>query len=180
MLRISCLTRAFHRDTKDMTIENRQTKALSTLRKTLAMTAMAGFMLAAPLAQALELRLKANESKMLSLAGEPSTVIVSNPVFADATVLGKKVVIQARAPGATRVTILNSDGQQLASLDVVIGNDSPRNLRLYRGGARYTYVCTPNCEPTLAIGDSDKATSALASQLGQVNGAVKSSMEMGN
>ncbi len=163
-----------------MKTENRQTTALSILRKALAMAAIAGLTLAAPLAQALELRLNANESRMLSLAGEPSTVIVSNPVFADATVLGKKVVIQARAPGATRVIILNGDGQQLASIDVVISNDSPRSLHLYKGGSRYTYVCTPNCEPTLTIGDSDKATSALASQLNQINGAVKSSMEMGN
>ena len=149
------------------------------IRKAFLMTLAAGLCWMTPLAQAMELRLGASESRLVSLAGQPATVIVGNPLYADVTVLGGKVVVQGRAPGATNITILDSDGQRLASLDVVITNDSANRLHVYNGGnSRLTYACTPHCERVLTVGDDYNETTKLASQMQTVISAVKSGMDM--
>jgi len=139
------------------------------------LTALAAALFSAPLANAVELRLNANESKLLSLAGQPATIIVANPIVADVTMLSGKMVVQAHAPGKTEITVLDAQGQKLANLDVIISNDSDMSLRVYKAGSRVTYTCSPKCERTIVVGDDAASTTKLKNQLSAVMSAIKSS-----
>lgn len=121
--------------------------------------------LAAPAAQALQLRLEPDQSKLISLASQPATVVVGNPVYADVTVLDNKILIQGRAFGKTSVIVLDAKGKQIANLDVVVANTGNNRLTVFKNGERYSYVCLPDCERTLNIGDNNKYASELAEQI---------------
>ncbi len=121
--------------------------------------------LAAPAAQAMQLRLEPDATKLVALAGQPATVIVGNPVYADVTVLDKKILVQGRSPGKTSIIVMNSQGEQIAKLAVIVANTSPDRLTVYKNGERYSYLCLPDCERTLNVGDSEAASSTLSAQI---------------
>jgi len=116
--------------------------------------ALLGAMWMASAAQAVELRIEPDESKIITLAGTPATVIVSNPIHADATVLDKKVVIQGRIYGKTDISILDARGKVLANLEVQVVNKDNRRVTVYRNGQRFSYLCLPECNPTVTVGDA--------------------------
>jgi hypothetical protein len=135
--------------------------------------------LATPIARAMQLRLEPDQSKLISLAGQPSTVIVGNPVNADVTVLDNKILVQGRGFGKTSVIVLDSKGKQIANLDVIVSNSGKDRLTVYKNGERFSYVCLPECERTLNIGDNDKYSSMLASQIRQKLEIAKTASQIG-
>ena len=133
---------------------------------------------AATTAQAVELRLEPDQSKLVALAGEPATVIVGNPLYADVTVLDNRVVVQGRNFGKTSIIIMDSNGKQLASLNVIVSARDRDRLTVYKGGERFSYLCLPNCERTLESGDSYKDTGLLSAQMRQKLELAKSSAQI--
>ena len=130
-------------------------KIRATLTLLLASAAAAGA------AHAAQLRLEPDDSRLVTLAGEPATIIVSNPVSADATILDKKVLIQGRNYGKTRIQVLDPDGNQLASFDVIVTDLGSERLAVYKSGQRYSYLCLPRCTRVLTVGDSKEAIQDL-------------------
>jgi hypothetical protein len=104
-----------------------------------------------------------DHAKVLSVAGTPSAIIVGNPLYADVSVQNGHVVLFGKNYGATNVIVMDGDGNQLANFDVTVtsrgGNDN--NLTIYKGSARSSAVCAPNCEPTLQAGDSSEFVKSL-------------------
>ena len=123
-------------------------------KKLFCAAAVAGAMWMASAAQAVELRIEPDESKIITLASQPATVIVSNPIHADATVLDRKVVVQGRVQGKTDISILDARGEVLANLEVQVVNKDGRRLTVYKNGQRYSYICLPECSPTITVGDA--------------------------
>ncbi len=96
-----------------------------------------------------------DHAKILSVAGTPTSIIVGNPMFADVSLQGGKVVLLGRASGQTNIIMLDGDGNQLANFDVTVTRGTADdNLTMYMGGERMTLVCSPVGEPTLLSGDS--------------------------
>ena len=131
-----------------------------------------------PAARALDLRLEPDQSKLIALAGQPATVVVGNPVYADVSVLDKKILVQGRSFGRTSVIVLDSDGKQIANLTVTVANTSANRLTVYKNGARYSYLCLPDCERTLNVGDDSAAMSSLASQINQKLNVAKTAAQI--
>ncbi len=129
--------------------------------------AMALLLASAAAAHAAQLRIEPDDSKLVTLAGEPATVIVSNPVSADATILDKKVLIQGRNYGKTRIQVLDPDGNQLADFDVVVTDMGDDRLAVYKSGQRYSYLCLPRCTRVLTVGDSRQAMENLQKAMDQ-------------
>ncbi len=105
--------------------------------------------------QAAEIRVAPDGNTLLTLAKAPATVIIGNPVYADATILDDKVLIQGRNLGRTNIRILDDEGKMLANLDVMVSRAAEEEVRVYKKGARYTYLCIPECSRVLTAGDSD-------------------------
>ncbi len=119
----------------------------------------------------------ADQAKMLSVAGEPSTIVVGNPIIADATVAGSQIFVHGRNFGSTNLIVLDKQGNQLANLDVTVMQGGDNNLTVFRGGGKYSYVCAPQCQVISQVGDKtdffDAVTDATTKKNGLIVGATK-------
>lgn len=113
---------------------------------------------------ATEIVVMADEAKLVSVGGEVSTVVVGNPSIADATVQGQNVFIHGRSFGYTNLIVLDKQGSQIANLGVTVMQGGNNNLTVFRGGGKYSYVCEPQCQVTLTIGDKPEYYDAIESE----------------
>ena len=120
---------------------------------------------AAVSSNAAEMRIKPAESRMITIAGEPRTIIISRPEVLNVRVLTEnKIMIQGIANGDTRVEVLDAEGRKLANLDVIVTDvHDKRTVRLYIAGKRRTYSCAPNCAKVFIPNDDHEALSETAS-----------------
>ena len=118
-------------------------------------TALAlGFLCTSASLAAQELVIKTDQTQLISVSGNPGTVVIGNPSIADATVHGNKLFVHGRAFGTTNMIILDENGNQLSNLDITVMLGGENNMQVYKAGARYSFVCAPDCEGTLQSGDA--------------------------
>jgi Pilus formation protein N terminal region len=110
------------------------------------------------------LEIQADESKMISLNAAPGAVILGNPSIADVSIDGNRVFLHGRGYGQTSLLILDANGTELASFDLAIKHTQVSNVALFRGPARFSYSCAPNCETELQIGDDAENFKTLSEQ----------------
>ncbi len=125
---------------------------LKLIRVTTGALTLALFCTSAAMA-AQELIIKTDQTQLIDISGTPGAVVIGNPSIADATVHGNKIFVHGRAYGSTNLIILDQNGNHLYSFDVTVQQGGLNNLALYKAGARFSYVCAPNCEGTLQSGD---------------------------
>lgn len=101
-----------------------------------------------------ELVIETDRTQLITISGNPGTVVIGNPSIADVTVHGNKIFVHGRAYGSTNLIILDEDGNQLSALEITVRLGGQNNLLVYKAGARFSYVCAPACEGTLQSGDS--------------------------
>jgi hypothetical protein len=117
------------------------------------------------IALAEDLMLHTDQTSLMMLTSDPSTVVIGNPGIADVTLNGKQLFLHGKAPGSTNVTVLDSAGNKLANLDLIVANDYRNQVSVFSGspiGAplRRTYTCVPDCEPGMVAGDTSAFLSA--------------------
>jgi len=105
-----------------------------------------------------------DQTQILTLPRPAGTIVVGNPTFADVTVQGEMVFLHGRGFGTTNIIIMDEAGVKMADFEVTVAIGGSNNLALYKGPARFSYVCAPNCEGTVQAGD-------LPNWLGQNAGA---------
>lgn len=111
---------------------------------------------AAP-AMAQDLVVKYDQSQLLRLPRRVSEIIIGNASIADATVQsGKLLVITGKTFGITNIIALDADKQIIIDKRVVVTRPTATVVNLTRGDARQSYSCTPDCNPSLVIGDDSK------------------------
>jgi len=119
----------------------------------------------------------ADQAKLLSVGGEPSTIVVGNPNIADVTIQGSNVFVHGRNFGSTNLIVLDKEGNQLANLDVTVSQGGNNNLTVFRGGGKYSYVCAPQCQVVTQVGDKvdyfDAVADGTAKKNGLATGATK-------
>jgi hypothetical protein len=124
-----------------------------------------------------EIVVMADEAKLVSVGGDISTVVVGNPSIADATVQGQNIFIHGRSFGSTNLIVLDKQGSQIANLGVTVMQGGNSNLTVFRGGGKYSYVCEPNCQVALQIGDKvdfyDAVESETTKKIGLATGLTK-------
>lgn len=126
-----------------------------------ALTALAG-----PAAAASDIVIQADQAKIITVSGQPGTVVVGNPSIADVTVQGDRVVLMGRNYGVTNLIILDREGNQLAALDVTVQITDKNAVHVFKAGGRMSLACAPMCEQTLQVGDeSAKVFDPLTRQM---------------
>jgi hypothetical protein len=104
-----------------------------------------------------DLIVRYDQSQLLRLPRPASEVIIGNPSIADIALQGGNLlVVTGKTFGTTNVIALDADRNVIQDQRILVERDDRRSVNLMKGGTRFTYSCTPNCEPTLTIGD-DKA-----------------------
>jgi hypothetical protein len=95
-----------------------------------------------------------DQSKLLRLSRPVSEIIIGNPSIADVTVNGTTLlVVTGKTFGMTNIIALDADRKIIREQRVIVERDEHRVVNLHKAGVRQSYSCTPNCSPTLTIGD---------------------------
>ena len=131
-------------------------------------------------AKAADLVVAYDQSQLLRLPRPVASVIIGNHSIADVTVQGGNLlVVTGKTFGVTNIIALDAERNIIQDQRVVVQRDEVRTVNLTKGGVRQSYSCTPNCSPTLTIGDDTTyfdqiskhaSTKTKFSEGGNVNG----------
>ncbi|HZT27416.1 MAG TPA: pilus assembly protein N-terminal domain-containing protein [Pseudolabrys sp.] len=132
------------------------------------------FAAAPALGETVDLRL--DQAKLLKLPDRVSTIVIGNPLIADATLQrGGLLVVTGKGYGATNLLALDRQGQVLMSRTVqVLGPSTADLIVVYKGIQRESYSCAPECQPRNTLGDGNDFFGATLGQMGARNGAAQS------
>jgi hypothetical protein len=101
-----------------------------------------------------DLIVRYDQSQLLRLPRPATEIIVGNPSIADVALQdGNLLVVTGKTFGITNIIALDSERNVIQDQRVMVERDDRKVVNLHKGSTRYTYACTPNCEPTLTIGD---------------------------
>ena len=96
-------------------------------------------------------------------------VVIGNPAIADVSVQKNGImVLTGKSFGETNLLALDEKGQLISESWLRV-QPSNRNIVVYRGAEPESYSCTPNCKPTISLGDSDKHFAKTGGQLNTRN-----------
>lgn len=117
-----------------------------------------------------------DRAKVMRISRPADVVIIGNPAIADATVQDSQtLIITGRSFGSTNLIVLDADGLAIADETISVGPQNDQVVTVYRRAARQTFSCTPDCSPTLAMGDSATAFESVSDQIqshGGISGAA--------
>ena len=88
-----------------------------------------------------------NQAKVVKLARAADTIVIGNPLIADASVQDSTtVVLTGKGFGVTNLVILDADGQPIVDEQVYVSRQDTNSVRIYRRMEVQTMSCTPRCE----------------------------------
>ncbi len=114
-------------------------------------------------------------ARVLRLPERVATVVIGNPLIADATLQrGGVLVVTGKGYGATNLLALDRDGQVVLNKTVHVQGPAARGLvTVYRGVDRESYSCAPQCQPRVTLGDSGKYFAGTLAQTTSRNGSAQ-------
>jgi hypothetical protein len=97
-----------------------------------------------------------DQAKILRIAAPAATVIIGNPAIADATMQDSQtLVITGRSSGTTNLIVLDEVGEPIAEHMISVEGPMANNISVYRGNQRFSFNCSPNCQPNVVPGDNE-------------------------
>ena len=128
-----------------------------------AVSAVAISALAAVPAQAAEdLIVKYDQSQLLRLPKPAAEIIIGNPSIADVAIQsGNVLVVTGKTFGITNIIALDADRNVIQEQRVLVKRDEGKVVNLLRGTERQSYNCTPQCNPSITVGDEKKYFDAI-------------------
>jgi hypothetical protein len=137
--------------------------------------ALSGAVIGLRPANAETLRITVDQASMLKLPAQVATIVVGNPLVADASLQkGGVLVLTGKGYGTTNLMALDRAGKVVLEKTLqVLGPTGRDFVVVYRGVERETYSCAPDCERRLTLGDSPVYFSNVLAQSGARNAAAK-------
>jgi Pilus formation protein N terminal region len=115
-----------------------------------------------------------DQAKLARVPPRTATLVVGNPLIADVSVqAGGAMVITGKGYGVTNLIALDSSGHRIYESLVRVQGPA-ENVVIYRGGIRESYICEPNCERRITVGDSADYFSAAVDQTSARNNRAMS------
>jgi len=112
-----------------------------------------------------------DEARIMRLPEGVATVVIGNPLIADATLQpGGVLVLTGKGFGSTNLLALDRGGHVVSNKTVeVVGAKGADLVVVYRGMERESYSCAPICERRITLGDSPAYFNNALSQSGTRN-----------
>ena len=107
-----------------------------------------------------------DQAALVRLDRPAAEIVVGNPSIADVSVQsGKLLVVTGKSFGETNLIVMDSDGKVVASRRLIVVEPRTGFVTVYRGDARQTLHCAPNCTPPLVIGDTSTYFDTLSTEI---------------
>ena len=141
-------------------------RGLSTAAVALAVALASGDAWAQPAGAVETVAITVDNAKVIRLPAKAQTVIVGNPMIADVAMQKHGVVIlTGKSFGTTNLIALDGTGAMLAESMISVQAPQTSIVVVERGpGERNSYSCTPNCQPSMQLGDAPKYFSDVSGQ----------------
>jgi hypothetical protein len=141
----------------------------------LAGTLLSAVSLAAAPSQPDTLTVHVDAAQIMKLPDRVTTVVIGNPLIADAALqAGGILVVTGKGFGSTNLLALDRTGRVVMDKTVqVLGPAGSGLVVVYKGTARESYSCTPECAPRITLGDDTKFFGDTLSQTGTRAGAAQ-------
>ena len=108
-----------------------------------------------------------DQARVLKVDAVAETIIIGNPAIVDVAIHdAQTLILTGRSYGVTNLVVLAAAGDAILDENVVVNSVETASVRVYRQAQRSTYSCSPSCEPTVTIGDTDASFGGAASQFG--------------
>jgi hypothetical protein len=121
---------------------------------------------AATPAAAETLQVVVDHATVLRIERPADVIIIGNPAIADATIQDSQtLIITGRSFGTTNLIVLDAAGATVANQVVTVGPQDENVVIIYRRASRETLSCTPECSPTLAMGDNQASFDSVSQQI---------------
>ncbi|MEZ5845011.1 MAG: pilus assembly protein N-terminal domain-containing protein [Hyphomicrobiaceae bacterium] len=115
---------------------------------------VAAMTLEATVARANDLFVKYDQSQLLRLPRPVAEIIIGNPSIADVSVqAGTLLVITGKSFGITNIIALDAERNVIQDQRVIVQRDVVKIVNLQKGTKRESYNCSPQCNPTVTVGD---------------------------
>lgn len=123
-------------------------RSLSSFIAAAAIGGLCGLLPAAGVAQAeTGIEVVMNQAKIVKLARPADTIVVGNPLIADAAVKDSStVVLTGKGFGVTNLVILDEEGIPIVDEQIMVRRSDDKTVRVYRRSEMQTLSCTPTCE----------------------------------
>ncbi|WP_051279924.1 pilus assembly protein N-terminal domain-containing protein [Hellea balneolensis] len=97
-----------------------------------------------------------NKTEVVYLPASAGAVVIGNPEIADVSIHSANTIfVVGRGYGETNLVVLDAAGQKIMDADIQVVNNLPAHgVRVYNGGERETYSCSPYCQPAPVLGDT--------------------------
>jgi Flp pilus assembly secretin CpaC len=96
-----------------------------------------------------------DQARITRLPDKVSTIVVGNPLIADVSLqAGGLLVLTGKGYGVTNLVALDRAGTVLSEFLIQVEAATDTIVVVYRGAARESYSCTPECAPRISLGDT--------------------------
>ena len=104
-----------------------------------------------------DLIVKYDQSQLIRLPRPAAEIINGTPAIADIAIQsGNLLVVTGKSFGITNIIALDSERNVIQDQRVLVRRDDAKVVNLQRGTERQTFNCTPQCNPSIVIGDDQK------------------------
>jgi Flp pilus assembly secretin CpaC len=153
---------------------------ISTLRRGWIAATLTLIDVALPAASAQEvINVFVDQARIAKVPERTTTMVVGNPLIADVSIhAGGTMVVTGKGYGVTNLIALDRAGKVLS--DQLVQVKSPTdNVIVYRGSARESYSCAPDCERRITLGDSPEYFDSTLNETGNRNSRAQQSQTAG-
>jgi hypothetical protein len=118
-----------------------------------------------------------DQARLIRLDSDAAQIIVGNPAIADVTAQNARLlVVTGKSYGTTNLIALDAESKEILSVRFNVLEGDSRQVTLYRGSARQSYHCAPDCLRMLSIGDNKGEFDQLAETVSKKFGVVSSAI----
>jgi hypothetical protein len=113
-----------------------------------------------------------DRARIARIPEKTQTLVIGQPGIADVTMLKNSGmgVITGKSFGETNLIALDGEGNMLGEWLIRVGDEKPDHLLVQNGLSRESYICAPNCLPTVELSDNKTVSSERASAVAAHSG----------
>jgi len=122
-----------------------------------------------------------DQARVMKLPDKVATIVVGNPLIADVALqAGGLLVVTGKGYGSTNLLALDRTGRVIMDRSVQVMNPATAGIvTVYKGVARESYSCAPDCAARLTLGDSTAFFTDTMTQITTRTGGAQAASTQG-